>query len=61
MIDAGIHNGDYVLVEVTDNVQNGDRVVAVVGEMAVIKRLKKFPDRQSWNRNQKAMGIHRLF
>lgn len=41
MIDAGIHNGDYVLVEVTDNVQNGDRVVAVVGEMAVIKRLKK--------------------
>lgn len=41
MIDAGVHNGDYVLVEVTENVGNGDRVVAVMGDMAVIKRLKK--------------------
>ncbi len=40
MIDAGIRNGDYVLVEVTENVGNGDRVVALVGDMAVIKRLR---------------------
>src|SRR6202000_1174139 len=29
MQDAGIRNGDYVIVEVTDAVDNGDRVVAV--------------------------------
>lgn len=40
MIDAGINNGDYVLVEVTGNVSSGDRVVAILGDMAVIKRLK---------------------
>lgn len=39
MIDAGIKNGDYVLTEVTENVSDGDRVVAVLGDMAVIKRL----------------------
>jgi repressor LexA len=39
MLDAGIHNGDYVIVEVTNNVSNGDRVVAVIGDMAVIKKL----------------------
>lgn len=43
MTDAGIHNGDYVLVEVTDQVDTGDRVVAVIGDMAVIKRLKRVP------------------
>ncbi len=43
MLDAGIHNGDYVIVEVTENVSNGDRVVAVLGEMAVIKRLRIAP------------------
>ena len=42
MIDAGITNGDYVLVEVTGDVQNGDRVVAILGgDMAVIKRFKR--------------------
>lgn len=40
MIDAGINNGDYVLVEVTENVSSGDRVVAILGDMAVIKRLR---------------------
>jgi repressor LexA len=43
MIDAGIHNGDYVLVEVTDNVINGDRVVAILGDMAVVKKLHITP------------------
>lgn len=39
MKDAGINNGDYVIVEVTDRVEDGDRVVAIIGNMAVIKRL----------------------
>jgi len=41
MQDAGIRNGDYVIVEVTDAVENGDRVVAVLGNMAVIKQYSK--------------------
>jgi repressor LexA len=40
MDDAGIHDGDYVIVEVTDQVESGDRVVAIIGNMAVIKRLE---------------------
>ena len=43
MVDAGIKNGDYVLVEVTENVSTGDRVAAVIGDMAVIKRLRISP------------------
>ncbi|HYD93472.1 MAG TPA: transcriptional repressor LexA [Candidatus Paceibacterota bacterium] len=39
MQDAGIMDGDYVIVEVTDQVNDGDRVVAIIGNMAVIKRL----------------------
>ncbi len=41
MQDAGIKNGDYVIVEVTGEVDNGDRVVAVLGNMAVIKQYSK--------------------
>jgi repressor LexA len=41
MEDAGIRNGDYVIVEVTDKVENGDRVCAIVGNMAVIKRFEQ--------------------
>ena len=41
MIDAGIRNGDYVIVEVTENVTDGDKVVAILGNMAVIKRFTK--------------------
>ena len=37
MVDAGIRNGDYALVEVTEYVKNGDRVVAILGDKAVIK------------------------
>ena len=44
MVDAKIFNGDYALVEVTNNVNSGDRVVAIIGDMAVIKRLKITPD-----------------
>ncbi len=38
MEDAGIKDGDYVVVEVTDRVDDGDRIVAIIGNMAVIKR-----------------------
>lgn len=38
MEDAGIKSGDYVVVEVTDRVSEGDRIVAIIGNMAVIKR-----------------------
>ncbi len=41
MIDAGIHNGDYVLVEPNIHVENGDRVVAIVDDMAVLKRFQR--------------------
>lgn len=41
MQDAGIRNGDYVIVEVTEEVENGDRVVAILGNMAVIKQFKR--------------------
>lgn len=41
MQDAGIRNGDYVIVEVTEDVENEDRVVAIVGDMAVIKRYQE--------------------
>lgn len=41
MQDAGIRNGDYVIVEVTAEVENGDRVVAVLGNMAVIKQYQE--------------------
>lgn len=41
MLDAGIHSGDYILVQFTDNVQNGDRVAAIVGDMVTVKRLER--------------------
>lgn len=44
MQDAGIHSGDYVIVEVTDQVENGDRVVAILGNMAVIKRYSRIDE-----------------
>ncbi|MDB5237727.1 MAG: Repressor LexA [Parcubacteria group bacterium] len=44
MIDAGIKNGDYVIVEVTEEVSDGDQVVAVLGNMAVIKQYRKIDE-----------------
>jgi repressor LexA len=41
MNDADIENGDYVLVQVTDVAESGDRVVAIVGDMVTVKRLEK--------------------
>jgi repressor LexA len=41
MEDAGINSGDYILVQFTENVQNGDRVAAIVGDMVTVKRLER--------------------
>lgn len=40
MESSGISDGDYVLVEVTEDVKSNDRVAAIVGGMAVIKRIQ---------------------
>lgn len=39
MVDAGIATGDLVLAEMTPEVQNKDKVVAIVDGMAVIKQI----------------------
>ena len=38
MIDAGIHEGDLVIVRSTGEARNGDIVVAITGEEATVKR-----------------------
>lgn len=40
MTDAGLNNGDYVMVEVGEHPQNDDLVVAIIGDMAVVKRIQ---------------------
>jgi repressor LexA len=40
MDEAGILNGDYVLVEVTDNIHENDLVVAIIDSFAVIKKIE---------------------
>ncbi len=40
MLDAGIKEGDYVLVEVTEAVESNDLVVAIIDSFAVIKKLE---------------------
>ncbi len=39
MVDAGIKDGDLVLTEITENVNEGEKVVAIINEMAVIKKI----------------------
>lgn len=58
MQDAGIRNGDYVIVEVTESVENGDRVVAVLGNMAVIKQYQKTDGVVFLNPENKEGGYH---
>ncbi|MBS0244475.1 MAG: transcriptional repressor LexA, partial [Proteobacteria bacterium] len=42
MIEAGIHNGDFVIIKRTDTADNGDIVVALVeDEEATLKRIRK--------------------
>ena len=39
MVDAGIKDGDLVLTEMTQNVNEGEKVVAIINDMAVIKKI----------------------
>jgi|SRR3989344_1677549 len=41
MNDAGINNGDYVLIEQTENVNDNDRVVAIIDDMVTVKKLQR--------------------
>ncbi|MEO1000206.1 MAG: transcriptional repressor LexA [Pseudomonadota bacterium] len=42
MIEAGIHNGDIVVIHEQDDAENGDIIVALVeGEEATLKRLRR--------------------
>lgn len=41
MINAGIYNGDIVVVEQTPTADNGDIVVALIGDEATVKRFYK--------------------
>lgn len=41
MIKAGIFDGDMVLVEQTTTAENGDIVVALLGDSATVKRFYK--------------------
>jgi repressor LexA len=44
MIDAGILDGDYVIVHRQETADNGEIVVALVGEEATVKRYFREPD-----------------
>jgi repressor LexA len=44
MIDAGMLEGDYVVVRPTDDASNGEIVVALVGEEATVKRFFRESD-----------------
>lgn len=39
MRDAGVNDGDFVLVEKTEDVKTGDMVVTIIDDTAVLKRL----------------------
>jgi repressor LexA len=41
MVDAGIEDGDHVIVRQQDEAQPGDIVVALLGEEVTVKRLRK--------------------
>ena len=41
MNDADIHDGDYILIQVTEHAENGDRVAAIVGDMVTVKKYEK--------------------
>jgi repressor LexA len=44
MIEAGIHDGDFVVVEKRDAAEDGEKVVALVGEEATVKTFYKESD-----------------
>lgn len=45
MIDAGIYNGDKIIIQKTDHAENGDIVVAFFDDAATVKRFYKRKDK----------------
>ena len=45
MINAGIYDGDYVIIEKTNSARNGEKVLALIDEEATIKTFYKEKDR----------------
>lgn len=45
MIEAGIFDGDYVVVKSTSSAENGDIIVALLGDESTVKRFFKEKDR----------------
>ena len=45
MIEAGIYNGDKIIVKKTDSAENGEIVVALIDESATVKRFFKKRDK----------------
>lgn len=45
MVDAGIFDGDFVVVRQQETADNGDIVVALVGDEATVKRFYREADR----------------
>ncbi len=46
MIEDGIRDGDYIIVEGRDNADNGETVVALIGNEATVKKFYREPDGQ---------------
>jgi repressor LexA len=44
MIDDGIRDGDYIIVEGRDSADNGETVVALIGSEATVKKFYREPD-----------------
>lgn len=44
MIDAGIHDGDFAIIEKANSAKNGDIVVALIDDEATIKRFYREKD-----------------
>ena len=55
MKDAGILEGDHVIVRPQETAQNGDIVVALVGEEATVKRFFREPDHVRLQPDNEAM------
>ncbi len=45
MINAGIEDGDYVLIHAQDAVDNGEIAVVMIGDEATLKRFYHYPER----------------
>ena len=55
MIDAGILEGDYVVVRPADDAANGEIVVALIGDEATVKRYFREKDHVRLQPENKAM------